>query len=169
MADQQVDNGKANASQSDDRRGAGVRFPPPLIFLLCLLAGFGLHSVLPIGAGFSEPVNLLGIVLIVLAFAILLACWLSFRRVNTAIEPWKPTTSMIYNGCYKFSRNPIYLSFCLCLLGIGVFVNSLWLLGSSIVCGYGVFLAAIRKEEAYLEQKFGEDYLAYKRQVRRWL
>ena len=44
-----------------------------------------------------------------------------------------------------------------------------WLLGLAPVALAIVYVTAVRPEEAYLEQKFGAEYLAYKRRVRRWL
>lgn len=155
--------------KNDDSRGAGVRFPPPFILLLCLLAGIGLHYLLPLRIGFTAPLNLIGVIFIIGALVILAQCALAFRRAATAIEPWKPTTSMLYNGYYKYSRNPIYLSFCLLLFGIGITANSLWILLSTIPCAIGIYHVAIVREETYLEQKFGTDYLQYKQKVRRWL
>lgn len=153
----------------DNPKGAGVKFPPPIVLLLCLLAGIGLQYLLPLGIGFTAPLNLVGLVFVFSALIILAVCALAFRRAKTAIEPWKPTTSMVYGGCYAFSRNPIYLSFSLLLFGIGVTANSFWIVFSALPCGIAIHFLAIRKEEAYLEQKFGTDYLHYKQRVRRWL
>jgi len=153
----------------DNPKGAGVRFPPPLIFLLCLFASIGLQWILQLDLGIPEPLNLLGLIFVVIAIAILTVTALAFRRAHTAIEPWKPTSSLVYSGCYKFSRNPIYLSFCLCLLGLGIAANNIWLMLSFIPCGIAIYYVAIAREEAYLERKFGNEYLQFKRRVRRWL
>ena len=169
MNDETANNAPMDTATNDNPKGAGVRVPPPAIFLLCLLAGIGLNYILPLGLGISEPLNMLGLVFVAVAIAILVASALLFRRAHTAIEPWKPTTSMIYSGCYGLSRNPIYLSFCLCLFGVGVTVNSLWILLSFVPCGLAIYYFAIKKEEAYLEQKFGDEYLLYKQRVRRWI
>ena len=169
MVDKADDIRGGASTLSEDTHGAGVRLPPPLILLLCLLAGIGLHYLLPLRIGFESPLNLIGVVFIVSALVIVGLCALAFRRAATAIEPWKPTTSMLYSGCYAFSRNPIYLGFCLLLFGIGITANSLWILLSTIPCATGIYYAAIVREEAYLERKFGADYLQYKQQVNRWL
>lgn len=155
--------------KNDPPRGAGVRFPPPLILLACLLGGIGLHNQLPLSIGFVAPMNLTGLVFVIAALVVLAQCALAFRKAATAIEPWKPTTSMVYNGCYAYSRNPIYLSFCLLLFGIGITADSFWILISTGPCAVAIYYVAIVREESYLEQKFGKDYLEYKKKVRRWL
>ena len=76
--------------------------------------------------------------------------------------------SIITNGPYRFSRNPIYLSFTLLQLGLGMWANSAWLVGmlipTLVLMSYGV----IAREERYMARKFGDEYLQYKRAVRRW-
>ena len=93
----------------------------------------------------------------------------SFNRVGTAIEPWKPTTAIVTKGIYAWSRNPIYLGFCLINAGIGIANNSFWIFISFIPAAILLYHVAIAKEEAYLEKKFGDEYLAYKKKVRRWI
>jgi len=159
----------ATGSDDDNPKGAGVRFPPPLIFLLCLFASIALQWLMQLDLGIPEPINLFGLIFVVIAIAILTVTALAFRRAHTAIEPWKPTSTMLYSGCYAFSRNPIYLSFCLCLFGLGIAANNIWLLLSFIPCGIAIYYVAIAREEAYLESKFGDEYLQFKRRVRRWL
>ena len=169
MHDEKSGVSQATGIDDDNPKGAGVRFPPPLIFLLCLFASIGLQWVLQLDLGIPEPLNLLGLIFVVIAIAIMTVTALAFRRAHTAIEPWKPTSTMLYSGCYAFSRNPIYLSFCLCLFGLGIAANNIWLLLSFIPCGIAIYYVAIAREEAYLERKFGEEYLQFKRRVRRWL
>ncbi|MBL4819416.1 MAG: isoprenylcysteine carboxylmethyltransferase family protein, partial [Gammaproteobacteria bacterium] len=94
---------------------------------------------------------------------------LRFRREETSIEPWKPTTKVMSTGLYAHSRNPIYVSFCLMIIGVGLSQNSFWILISFVPCAFIIFHTAIAKEEKYLEQKFGEEYKKYKEKVRRWL
>lgn len=169
MSDESGNNAPEPNIATESPKGAGVKFPPPLVFLLCLLAGSGMQFQFPLSLGISRPMNFLGLLFVLAAFIILGMCWLAFRRANTAIEPWKPTTSILYSGCYGFSRNPIYLSFCMCLLGIGIFADSLWIVLSCFPCGGAIYLLAIKKEEAYLERTFGAEYQDYKLRVRRWV
>ena len=156
-------------SNKIDKNGPGVKSPPPLIFIGLLLAGYGLQQVLPIGLGITLWSKAIGSVLILSGMLSLLFLLATYLRKKTNIEPWKPTTYIITSGLYACSRNPIYLSLCLVAIGIGFLLNSLWIVFSFLPSAALVYCFAIKKEEAYLEAKFGEQYLCYKRKVRRWL
>jgi protein-S-isoprenylcysteine O-methyltransferase Ste14 len=152
-----------------DEKGAKVKFPPPLIYLLCLFCGYGAHYLYPLSIGYSWPVKTVGVILILITLTILIYIGGIFKRKETNIEPWKPTTAIISTGIYAYSRNPIYMALCLISIGVGVVVDSIWMLLSFLPSALLVYWIAIKKEEAYLEHKFGEEYLSYKRKVRRWL
>ncbi len=76
---------------------------------------------------------------------------------------------LVTDGLYARSRNPIYAGFCLVNVGLGLVTDNLWLVLSALPGAWLVTKIAIEKEEAYLEQVFGQAYLDYKDKVRRWL
>ena len=156
-------------SIEDDKKGAAVKFPPPLIFLFFLLVAYGLQHFWPIGIGGLSGLKYIGGGVVMLGIGIIIFVAQSFKRAETNIEPWKPTTKIISTGIYTYSRNPIYTGFCLISIGIGIFLNSFWILISFVPSAILVYYVAIRKEEIYLEKKFGEEYIFYKSKVRRWL
>lgn len=150
------------------RRTSGVIAPPPLIYGAGVLFGLLLQRLLP-SAEFPAVIRGLGMLLII--GSSVPGPWALFVlfKARTSPEPWHPTTALVEDGPYRYSRNPIYLSFTLFMLGIGLFFSNLWLI---VMCGivlvvvhYGVIL----REERYLSQLFGERYESYKRRVRRWL
>ena len=101
----------------------GVIAPPPLIYLGFLFIGWGLAELgarpAIIEAGFGWLAVDLGLAIEVrrgVALALIIGGLLLdgmaaglFRRRGTAVEPWKPSTVLIDEGPYRFSRNPIYL------------------------------------------------------------
>ncbi len=153
----------------NDKKGAAVKFPPPLIFLLSLLAAYAAQRFWPISIGNISGLKPLGAAVIILGICIAILVSLSFKRAETNIEPWKPTRKIVSTGVFAYSRNPAYLAFCLALIGTGIFLNSFWILISFIPSAILVYYIAIRKEETYLEKKFGGEYVDYKNKVRRWL
>jgi len=152
-----------------DKKGPAVKFPPPLIFIAFLLVGYGLQQTTPIGLGMASWGKLIGSTLVTGSIVMLLILLMSYLRVKTSIEPWKPTSYLITSELYRHSRNPIYAAFCLLNIGVGCYLNSLWIALSFLPSALSVYFIAIRKEEIYLESKFGAQYVAYKNKVPRWL
>lgn len=152
-----------------DKKGAAVKFPPPALFASAILLGAGLQTARPVGLGIPESAEIFGYLPVLLGIGIVILVATSFRRAGTAIEPWKPTTSIVTTGFYAWSRNPIYAGFCLINIGIGISSNSFWIFISFIPAAFLLYYIAIEKEEAYLEWKFGEEYMDYKKKVRRWI
>jgi protein-S-isoprenylcysteine O-methyltransferase Ste14 len=95
----------------------------------------------------------------------------SFHRVGTTVNPMKPeaTTSLVMEGVYRFTRNPIYLGLAMILSSWGVYLSNL----SSLifVCLFIIYMNhfQIRPEERMLHKLFGARFERYKHQVRRWL
>ena len=92
-----------------------------------------------------------------------------FKRARTHVEPWHPTTTIIQHGLYARSRNPIYLAFCIATVGLALLFDSGWILVGLPLQVLLLHALVIRREEAYLERKFGDAYREYRRRVRRWI
>lgn len=157
---------------TEPRDAAAVPFPPPLIPLATILLGGFLDRVWPIDLGFelSAPIRY-GMGGLVVTCALTLASWaiVHFRQGGQNEKPWTPTTAIVGAGPYRFTRNPMYLGMVLLCIGAAVLLSNWWILALTPVCAFALWRLAIRPEERYLEEKFGEDYRAYKRRVRRWL
>jgi len=162
-----LQSGIDNIQAAHDNPGVVAR--PPLIYLCSIFIGLALQFVWPLKVLPAPLVAPLGGFLILVAIVLFTLSVRQFLATGTAIQTHRPTTAIIRTGPYRFSRNPIYLSFTLLYIGIGIWVNSAWLLGmlipTLVVISYGV----MAREERYLAQKFGEEYLRYKASVRRWL
>ncbi len=161
----------SKAGKATERDHPGVIAPPPLIFggifLLTLLLDWGVG-----GTGFALPDTLrliAGGVLGLAGLALIVAAALLLRTARTAIEPWKPTTAIVTTGVYGISRNPIYLGLALGYAGLSFLADSMAALAglpfALVIMHYGV----IKREERYLEGKFGDGYATYRRSVRRWI
>jgi protein-S-isoprenylcysteine O-methyltransferase Ste14 len=149
----------------------GVILPPPLIFAAFLGVGlaidfflFRVASGVPAGGRYAAAAVLAAAALL-LGFGALFR----FRRAGTNPEPWRPTTAIVRDGVYRFTRNPMYLGMALLYAAIAVAADSavalIFLVPLLVVIRYGV----IAREERYLEAKFGDEYRRYQASVRRWL
>ena len=154
---------------SDDKRGPGVKIPPPLIALAAISGAWGADRLIPLPIAGGERLWWVGIVITALASLLALASLVQFVIAKTHVEPWRPTSVIIRHGVYRHSRNPIYLAFCIAAFGAGLVINSWWGIVAVPLLGWLLRQLVIDREEAYLEAKFGEPYLEYKRSARRWI
>ena len=150
----------------------GVRFPPPILFVLGIGVAWLVGRVvpLPLVPDTFRPVSLVaGYVAMVLASATITWAMLTFRRADTGIYPNQPATSIVARGPYRFSRNPMYVGLTVLNLGIALVANSMWMIAALPIVLWMLTVLVIRREEAYLSSAFGESYAEYRQSVRRWL
>lgn len=142
---------------------------PPLLFLASIALGAVLQRLLPLRLLPDGWSVLPGAALV--AVAVVLFAWAirTLRAAGTGIRKHQPTTTIVTGGPYRWSRNPIYLAFTLCQLGIALWANGAWLLATLVPTLVVVRYGVIAREEAYLERKFGPEYLRYRQAVGRWL
>ena len=159
--------------QADEKHGAAVKFPPPLIPILTIIAGHVLGRYFPILAEYNlaTPGRYWIGGLIAAAAVLILGVWpfRQFQRSGQDPTPWTPTPEIVVSGPYKFTRNPMYLMMVLFCIGFAVILSDVWILILTPVCGLVIYRIAIRHEEIYLEEKFGDSYREYKTRVRRWI
>jgi protein-S-isoprenylcysteine O-methyltransferase Ste14 len=151
---------------------SGVKVFPPALYLGGLVAGFLLHWLWPLHL--VSPVAVLvprvvGGVLIAAGLSLPFWAAATFRGVGTTPNPTRPTTALAFGGPYRYTRNPMYLGLALLSAGIALVANALAPLLALPVVLWLVRRQVIDREERYLEAKFGEEYLRYKGQVRRWV
>ncbi len=158
-------------SKNQGSDSAGAIIPPPLIVFGALLLGLVLNAFVSFPlVPFGLPFTLIpSIPIVVIGFFIDSSALRALKRANTSLDPADPTTSLVTEGAFGYTRNPIYLSFVLIYLGAAVAFNSLW----ALVLLVAVFLfferGQIPREERYLERTFGDEYRRYKARVRRWI
>ena len=100
-----------------------------------------------------------------------LAAWarIGFLRTGQSVMPWTPTPELIFQGPYRFTRNPMYVGMTLLTIGLGVALNNLWMSLFALPALLVVHAIAVLPEEKYLSEKFGDGYRTYLTRVRRYL
>tara|TARA_A100001035_G_scaffold225040_1_gene185809 strand:+ start:59 stop:451 length:393 start_codon:yes stop_codon:yes gene_type:complete len=123
--------------------------------------------------GESSPQNLpliiFGLGLIGLGFLLAFNSIARFIRAKTGVVPFSESTTLITEGFYKYTRNPMYVGMNSFLLGLLIILNNPINFIFLIIFFFIVRNLFVIKEELQMEQTFGEDYLSYKGRVRRWL
>ncbi len=145
-----------------------MKFYPPhylLILSLCMLVTWYF--------GESSPQNLslilIGLGFIGLGFLLAFNSIARFVRAKTGVVPFSESTALITEGFYKYTRNPMYVGMNSFLLGLMLILKNPLNILFLIIFFFVVRNMFVLKEEVQMEETFGEDYLTYKRKVRRWL
>ena len=148
---------------------SGVVAKPPSLLLGAFLIGVALEIVWPTAVPGGWPRAFAGVGLVALGAAGVRAAMRQFRAAGTNIETDRPSETVVTTGLYARSRNPIYVSLALILVGLGLAVGRLWVLVLAVPFLLVLRFGVIAREERYLSRKFGEPYKAYTATVRRWL
>jgi len=145
------------------------RLIPPVYFFLALVVMAALHWALPIARIIPPPVSYLGALLIVAGVWLLGHAFRGFTRAGTPVVPFERSTALVTSGSYRLTRNPMYVGMVVILSGLAILLGTVgpwlpipcfvWIIRSNFILG----------EERFLEELFGQQYLAYKSRVRRWL
>jgi protein-S-isoprenylcysteine O-methyltransferase Ste14 len=140
---------------------------PPAVVIAAIVSGIALNRKWPVA--FVPPTLWpAGAALALGAVLLFLLSFREFRAAGTSVRGQKPTTTIVRTGPYHFSRNPIYLSFILLVIGLSIWLNNLWLLVTLVPPVVFISAVVIPREERFLERKFPE-YSSYKATVRRWM
>jgi protein-S-isoprenylcysteine O-methyltransferase Ste14 len=156
---------------TENRDAAAVRIFPPAIPVATIAAGVLLQRFWPLDRFAPAPERYWVGGAIIVAAILGLGLWavITMRRTGQSENPWKPTTEIVAAGPFRFTRNPMYLQMVIVTLGAAVLLGNVWVLLLTPVGAWLLQRFAIRPEEDYLEAKFGEAYVEYKRRVRRWI
>lgn len=141
---------------------------PPLWLVLFLVLNWLVTNVIP--GNEAAPVLVWtgwGLIALALAMIIWSAIW--FWRKNTTIEPHHEPSRLIVEGPYRLSRNPIYLSLLIILLG-SVIVRGQPVALFLVPIFFGILTRRfVMPEEAALKAAFGREAETYLARTRRWL
>lgn len=151
--------------------GLKLKIPPALLFLLCVVLMWLTDRGLSFEPLVLKTPDWLYSVFLSIGGLIILLGIIEFRRKSTTVNPHKPqdTTAFVKSGVYRITRNPMYLGMALILCAAVVRLeNMLTMLFIPIFIWY-MNEFQIKPEEQVMEQKFGEEFLGYKKKVRRWV
>ena len=143
--------------------------PPPLVYLAGIGVGFGVDWLIPVRGLSLETQMLIGLPIIVLAIVLILMSARELSRADISPLHERPTTKVISHGLYGRSRNPIYVAMTLGCVGVAIAGDRVWILAATVIAVLVIDRMVIAREEVFLTAKFGDEYLAYKARVRRWI
>lgn len=142
---------------------------PPHWASLGLLVEFALNHWAPVAKFIPAPWNLLGIGVIASGFVLVVSAFRLFAKAKTGIKPFSASTTLVAEGPYRFTRNPMYLGMAAILFGTAISLGTF-----TPFLGVAAFVVLITvrfifPEEAHMERAFGARYLDFKSRSRRWI
>lgn len=144
-----------------------VKMLPPMILVLFISGGIIVDWLIPFDWGHMWG----GLGLILFSCALFCAGWAIniMKTAGTNVPPNRPTTAIVTQGPFQYTRNPIYLSFLVAYAGLAMMADAPMMLLLIPGLYYVLDKMVIVPEETYLTDKFGDVYTDYAATVRRWV
>ncbi len=167
----EVEGAGQGGGAADRERGPSVNIPPPVVPLVLLVVGLVIDFTFdPWGVTIVPTARYaLGAAFIIAGQGAMFSAMGRFRATGQDPRPWEPSPELIIEGIYRYTRNPMYVGFGAIQAGVGLVFGCLTPAILVPVSWWLIFHIAIRHEEAYLLEKFGEAYASYIQTVRRWI
>ena len=149
----------------------GVYIPPPLFYVATFLVALLIQKVVPLNKDFfyTSASKIIGSIIILIALFFNFPALRQFFKTKNTLVTVKPANSLQTKGIYSVSRNPMYISLLLLYTGLSFIIGNWWNLLLLPVLFLIVQEYVIKREEKYLDRRFGQQYYDYKAKVRRWL
>ncbi len=149
----------------------GVYPPPPLFYVLIFFTSMYVQKEFPLPLMFfkTRVALIFGVLFVMGGLIIILPALAKFFKTKNTLITIKPAKSLQTSGIYSISRNPMYLGLLTIYIGMAFFKGNAWTLISIPFLILIITYFVILNEEKYLERTFGEDFVKYRKKVRRWI
>ena len=145
------------------------RVLPPTYLFVAIIVMVAFHFLFKSTVVIPFPWSMFGIILLVVGFYIAIVADAQFKKIGTTIKPFEESSELVTDGMFRFSRHPMYLGFALALLGIAVIMGSITPFIVVIIFTILMEVIFIRIEESMVAEKFGDEWIEYKKSTRKWL
>ena len=146
-----------------------LKIPPPVLVLILVVSNY--FSSKKIDLILLPNQNLISFIILLTGVLILTNPILKFIKSKTTIDPikFKKVNKLITSGIYKYSRNPMYLGLLMIVTSTSIFYLNIFTITTPIffICWINRF--QIKREEIFLTEKFGKEYISYSTKTRRWI
>jgi protein-S-isoprenylcysteine O-methyltransferase Ste14 len=148
-----------------------VYIPPPLFYVATFLGAVLIQKIIPLNEHFfyTSISKIIGSVMILIGLFFNFPALRQFFKTKNTLVTIKPANSLQTTGIYSISRNPMYVSLVLIYIGLSFLIGNGWNLILLPILFLIVQEYVIKREEKYLERRFGQQYFEYRTKVRRWL
>ena len=145
-----------------------LKIPPPILVFILVISNYFSSKIDLI---FLPNRTLISILILLIGILILINPIFKFIRSKTTIDPikFKRVNKLITSGIYKYSRNPMYLGFLIIVISTSIFYLNIYSITTPFFFYFWINRFQIKREEIFLTEKFGKEYLQYKTKTRRWI
>ena len=146
-----------------------IKIPPPIIVLTLIISiYFSSKKIDLINIPFQLEISFFILSLGILVF---INPVLKFIKSKTTINPiqFEETNRLVTSGIFKYSRNPMYLGMLMIIISTSIFYLNIYSILTPFLFVFWINKFQIKREEVFLTEKFGKEYLSYKNKTRRWL
>ena len=145
------------------------KIPPPILVLILVSSNY--FSSKKIDLIHLPNQDLISIIILLIGILILINPIFKFIKSKTTIDPikFKKVNKLIISGIYKYSRNPMYLGLLMIVISTSIFFLNIFSITTPLLFYCWINRFQIIREESFLTEKFGEEYISYKIKTRRWI
>jgi protein-S-isoprenylcysteine O-methyltransferase Ste14 len=145
------------------------KIPPPILVLILVSSNY--FSSKKIDLIHLPNQDLISIIILLIGILILINPIFKFIKSKTTIDPikFKKVNKLIISGIYKYSRNPMYLGLLMIVISTSIFFLNIFSITTPLLFYCWINRFQIKREEIFLTEKFGEEYMSYKIKTRRWI
>ncbi|MAM15835.1 MAG: isoprenylcysteine carboxyl methyltransferase [Flavobacteriaceae bacterium] len=146
-----------------------LKIPPPILVIILVTSIYFSSYKLDL---ISIPNRALySIIILLLGILVIISPVYKFIKSKTTVNPveFKNVEKLVTSGIYKYSRNPMYLGMIMIIISTTVYYFNFYSLLTPFIFYFWINRFQIKREEVFLEEKFGQEYLSYKTKTRRWI
>ncbi len=149
--------------------GPAIKGNPLNIFVILLVLSYIFGEFIIPKYSLFGLLNIIGVTGLIISLILFISSLNLFNSYKENPKPQTHTKRIIKTGIFAYCRNPMYLAFILFHISMFLtFENVCYFLSAS-----GLFFwinnYIIPKEEKYLNEKFGDEYLRYNKAVKKWM
>ena len=146
-----------------------IKIPPPILVMILVISNY--FSSKTIDLILLPNQDLISIIILLIGALILINPIFKFIKSKTTIDPikFKKVNKLITTGIYKYSRNPMYLGLLMIVTSTSLFYLNIFSITTPIFFYFWINRFQIKREEIFLTEKFGKEYMSYKTKTRRWI
>ena len=146
-----------------------LKIPPPILVLILVSSNY--FSSTKIDLFHLPNQNIISILILLMGMLILINPIFKFIKSKTTIDPikFKKVNKLIISGIYKYSRNPMYLGLLMIVISTSMFYLNIFSITTPFLFYFWINRFQIKREEIFLTEKFGKEYMSYKTKTRTWI